>query len=232
MTIEEYLKKDKDFKEYENIKKYLSEKEYELIKNKIDLIKSHYNKIELEYFIYRKEYITKDIIALLYDYKIDKKLLNKTIENSNKYILDKRSPIMFDLNLILGESQELLFLLNNLNFQINPNSKHNTRIIKSSYDADFVCDDTFIEFQSTVNPKVDDIIIKQAKLNGLKKLYKNNCYILQQKIEKEEIKYKILNVDNAKIEKEIERFSFKKEFVLKTNPWQYINSIKCSTTNY
>ena len=78
-----------------------------------------------------------------------------------------------------------------------------------------MCDNTFIEFQSTVNPKVDDIIIKQAKLNGLKKLYKDNCYILQQKIEKE-----------------IARFSFKKEFVLKTNPWQYINSIKCSTTNY
>lgn len=227
MTIKEYLIKNINEEKYEKIDKYLTSIELKLIKEKINLIKGYYEKIDINLFIYRKNYITDDIIELIFNEKINKELLKKTKENCNRYTLDKRTPIMLDLNLILGESQELLFLLTNLNFYINPKSKHNIRTIKSSYDSDFYCKNNYIEFQSTVNPSVNDIYIKKAKFKGLKKIYKDkNCYILQQKIDKDKITYKIINIKDVKIKKEIERFKYKTEYILESNDWQDIKELK------
>ena len=228
MTNSEFLCKNIDESKFICIKELLNENEYRNIKNKIKLIKNHFDKIDINMLIYRKYIITDDIVELIYSEKLNKELLKKTYENTNKYILDKRSPLIFDINIILGESQELLFLLSNLNVQINPNSKHNTRTIKSSYDSDFILKNSFIEFQSTINPNTNKIIIKKDKFNGLKSIYKNkDCYILQQKIFNDKIKYKIINIKDVEIIDEIQRFGFKKEYILKDNTdWLDIKDIK------
>lgn len=179
--------------------------------------------------IYRKKHITQDMIHLLLYESISKSKLKETELNTDYYGRDGRSPLRMDLNLIISEIAELIILFKNINFNINPDSVHNTRTTRSNYNTDFTYKDCYIEVQSSFKD-ISKILMKEAKYNGILKLYDKNqpIYILQQKINKDgSTLYKIVDIRKIIKGKTVCRYSMKPEFEIDNiGEWLPLNELK------
>ncbi len=183
-----------------SIKDILSDKEYNRIKEKIEILLKAFDQISLEMVIKKQAYFTQDMIYLLTKEKISKNSIKETKENVSSYCRDNRSYEMINLNIVIGEITELIPLCKITDLEINPESSHNSRKNPNN-STDFVYKDKFIEFQSSFKD-ITNIYIKEAKLKKLRKIYDNNLentYILQQKLDSDgNSLYKIINL--AKVE--------------------------------
>jgi len=215
--------------EYIGIKDLLNEKEYNNINNKIETLNKCLDFVSVEMVIHRKKYITQEMIQLLLYEKVSKDKLKDTELNTDYYGRDGRSPLRMDLNLIISEIAELLILFQNTSFDINPDSVHNTRTTRSNYNTDFIYKNCYIEVQSSFK-EISKILMKEAKYNGILKLYNNDepIYILQQKINKDgSTLYKIVDIRKIIKGKTVCRFSMKPEFEIDNEgEWLPLNELK------
>jgi len=224
------MKQVENSNDYIGIKELLNDSEYLNIHNKIETIKKCLDFVSIEMVVYRKKYITQDMIQLLLYEKISKKKLKDTEDNTNFYGRDGRSPLRMDLNFIISEIVELIILFKVYNLKINPLSVHNERTTKSNYNTDFVYkDDYFIEIQSSFKD-IKKVLIKEAKYKGILKLYDKfeNIYLLQQKINPDGTTlYKLINLRDFKKGNTVCRYSNKPEFEVEdSSEWVSIDKIK------
>lgn len=225
-----FLKKQVEYKDnYIKIEEILNEKEYININNKIETLLKCFDFVNLEMIIYRNSYFTQDMLHILLNKEVSKSSIKNTCENTDFYGRDGRSINMMNLNLIISEIQELIFLLKNSSFEINYLSNHNIRTNKKNYNTDFVYNNKFVEFQSSFKD-IDKILIKEAKIKGILELYNNDekIYLVQQKILKDgNTLYKVVDLRNFEEGDKVLRFVNKPEIeILNIGEWKKIEDLK------
>lgn len=189
------------------------------------------NKSNLEMIIFNKKFFTQEYIHFLLYNEISLNKLNDSRNKRNFYGQDSRTPEEFYIDLLVNELQELQFLLFNSNIKINESSIHNEVVKVSNNDPDFITNDgIFIEFQNTIQFNKRHISLKSAKFKRLMEKYKDkNCYILQQKINREDntCLYKCIKLQDIIQGKEKEAFLRKSSFdVLNDGDWLDLKSLK------
>lgn len=204
----------------------------------LEFVRKRIKDSNLEMLIHNKKLFTQDYLYLILFNLVNKEELENAIKCHNIYGKDLRSDEELYLDLLLNELQELQFLLFNSDLKRNESSVHNKVVKKSNNLTDFINNDenVYIEFQNTIQYNKRHITLKSLKYKHLLEEYKDkSCYILQQKINREDntCLYKCIKLQEIKIGKEQEFALFKSSFdVLNDGNWMTIQEIKESTNNF
>lgn len=181
--------------------------------------------------IFNKKLFTQDYIHFILYNEVSKSKLEDSNKKRNFYGQDGRTSEEFYIDLLVNELEEVQFLLFNNNIKRNETSIHNQVVKVSNNDPDFITNDNiYIEFQNTIQFNKRHISIKSCKFKRLlEKYYDKNCYILQQKINREtnECLYKCIKLQDIIQGKERETYLRKSSFdVLNDGEWLDIKNIK------